>query len=1122
MNPNYFTIIRELLLSVSNFSSNDLLVNVSGKHAIRINTTAFENNQLTFPLNDPQIKNLLKQSEQFRKEQGIFPLCLAEGFVSWEFRKTVVETPVWLIPCKIDLDKVNQLVRVSMDQEDSFLNPFIRYRLKNDFSIEVDESSKSREEITALLQEKGFETNTTDAHYLGNFHHHRYEVLKELEELLNAAPSEDLLELLGEEKTTYKPVMTLPSKNLLAVDPDQLSVFERFSKENCVVQGPPGTGKSQVLTNLIAKLIYAQQTCIVISEKRPALEVIERKFNALNLGDMTFVATSETISRDAINELKESWRLLEQMETENITNLQLSEQHMDQLQMQLDVINHDSLIGGVGYKAFEQLSKNRDLQLIPFVSDLPDLKSWTNIADKIKLIYQLELQEVLSTISLRQLANERFMHLDKEIRLLIDQLNELQNVLGLTTWFDFQQAMKKAAICQMHSQVSFQQFENLFEDKSKQQKKFLSLYKKYKQASIALEALEKEQVQWTKIPTSIEVEVLLTKIKKQSIWSKWVVKREWSNYSSLPFLHAQEILLKQQEYWELNERISQIKIEFCELGVQNFSVDVEYVYHQITSYNTHDREIWLSIPKDLRAQFADKNTALNNIYHQLKSLFHLSDETNLSALLTQFLNCHALILANYEALQNIPENAQKLLKTAESFDTFECYVLKSNWVKFISLYPQFNQFNPADLLEKCRAIEAEQKQEYLLFAKELRNQQVHRFKEYHRILATPAAKLSTENKALKETLKKGKAILVKEFSKKRNLLPLRSLFASEAKVWMQLLKPVWMSNPAQVAKCFPMEKELFDACLFDEASQIELHNALGSIQRSRRILVAGDEQQMGPSTYFKSKASEMPDVLHQASFYWKSVQLKHHYRSEHPALIQFSNKYFYKNELLTFPSYKSEQQALSFHFVENGLYHDGKNSIEAKQTAAKITQVINNENSLGIVAFSETQLQEIEHSLSPEVRLMLEERIEQGTAFFKALENVQGDECDHLIISLAYGKNEEGKFHMKFGPLNAQGGVKRLNVLFSRAKKKIDLFASVKHTDFKISANEAIEKLRFALLQFEESTENKQTLNFPLQLNPTIESNKLHVPAIHFNITHAQEMVTVVEVLENRGWEIIV
>ena len=63
--------------------------------------------------------------------------------------------------------------------------------------------------------------------------------------------------------------------------------------------------------------------------------------------------------------------------------------------------------------------------------------------------------------------------------------------------------------------------------------------------------------------------------------------------------------------------------------------------------------------------------------------------------------------------------------------------------------------------------------------------------------------------------------------------------------------------------------------------------------------------------------------------------------------------------------------------------------------------------------------------------------------FVKNLENVQGDERDHMIISTTYGPQKDGKFYQRFGPLAAGGGGRRLNVLVTRARQEVHLVTSI-------------------------------------------------------------------------------
>jgi superfamily I DNA and/or RNA helicase len=157
-------------------------------------------------------------------------------------------------------------------------------------------------------------------------------------------------------------------------------------------------------------------------------------------------------------------------------------------------------------------------------------------------------------------------------------------------------------------------------------------------------------------------------------------------------------------------------------------------------------------------------------------------------------------------------------------------------------------------------------------------------------------------------------------------------------------------------------------------------------------------------------------------------------------------------------------------YVPDGIYADGVNLTEAKVMARLVEKAILRSEKFGVVAFSEAQLNAIHSQLSPKAQQQLEEAIDSDNFFFKALEQVQGEECDHLIVGFGYGKNKEGKFDMRFGPINLKNGEKRLNVLFSRARKSIHFVTSVERADFSSSKNEGVQRLKDWFVFIEEQS----------------------------------------------------
>lgn len=310
-------------------------------------------------------------------------------------------------------------------------------------------------------------------------------------------------------------------------------------------------------------------------------------------------------------------------------------------------------------------------------------------------------------------------------------------------------------------------------------------------------------------------------------------------------------------------------------------------------------------------------------------------------------------------------------------------------------------------------------------------------------------------------------VLRREFAKKRRHIPLRRLMTEAGNV-IQQAKPVFMMSPMSVATYLPQGRFSFDLVVFDEASQIPAPEALGAIARGAQAVVVGDSKQMPPTNFF-AKSVEMTDEeasesttadiesilgLMEASGAPDSM-LRWHYRSRHDSLIAVSNDQFYDNRLLIFPSpgVNPHARGLRFRHVPDGIYDRGvsrANLVEARAVAEAVMEHARATPhlTLGVVAFSSAQREvimlEVERLRreSPETEDYFRHHTAGDEFFIKNLENVQGDERDVIFISVGYGKTAAGKLSQNFGPLNTKGGERRLNVLISRSRLAMDVFAN--------------------------------------------------------------------------------
>jgi very-short-patch-repair endonuclease len=319
-------------------------------------------------------------------------------------------------------------------------------------------------------------------------------------------------------------------------------------------------------------------------------------------------------------------------------------------------------------------------------------------------------------------------------------------------------------------------------------------------------------------------------------------------------------------------------------------------------------------------------------------------------------------------------------------------------------------------------------------------------------------------------------VLRRECAKKSRHLPLRQLMAQAGQA-VQAAKPIFMMSPLSVAAFLPPGTVAFDLVIFDEASQVRPVDALGAILRARQVVVVGDEQQMPPTSFFDrlvegdagsdeddavaSETADMQSVLglclgkgmHQEMLRW-------HYRSRHDSLIALSNREFYRNELVVFPSPRraGADQGLVLTHLSATAYERGAsrtNPLEADAVVAAAVEHLraHPQRSLGVVAFSVAQRSAIEDRVErlcrsdPAVEALLKEARPDEPFFVKNLENVQGDERDAIFISVGYGKDAAGHLTMNFGPLGQQGGERRLNVLITRARVCCRVFTNLRHED---------------------------------------------------------------------------
>ena len=332
------------------------------------------------------------------------------------------------------------------------------------------------------------------------------------------------------------------------------------------------------------------------------------------------------------------------------------------------------------------------------------------------------------------------------------------------------------------------------------------------------------------------------------------------------------------------------------------------------------------------------------------------------------------------------------------------------------------------------------------------------------------------------------AVILREASKKRKHMPVRILLERTRNAALAV-KPCFMMSPLTVSQFLPPDLR-FDVVIFDEASQVLPGDAINCVYRGSSLILAGDQNQLPPTRSWMfggagpddgedwsedtDDTAESQSVLDLAkgAGVFRNLRLRWHRRSRHESLIAFSNYSFYKKEIFTFPGAGGDgpDVGVELFYVEDGVYGRGTsrdNPVEAAKVAERVIHhyATRPGMSLGVVAFSEAQAAAIDAAVTAAraERPDLEQYFNTGDRlrgfFVKNLETIQGDERDVLIFSIGYGRDDNRKLHLNFGPLNKPGGWRRLNVAITRAHYRNEIVSSIRAGD--ISESAASEGMRY-------------------------------------------------------------
>lgn len=914
--------------------------------------------------------------------------------------------------------------------------------------------------------------------------------------------------------------------NVVDADSSQTEAIEMAcSGKSFVLQGPPGTGKSQTITNIIAESLACGKKVLFVSEKSAALNVVYNNLKKAGLDEFCLELHSyKANKKDVINELCRSLTsgrsiLAEraQKETEErlcvqrqlddyaeelhkvrptinktlyslyeevsacrkapdiefvITDIKTKgEEHIDKAEVVLK--RYTEYVPSIGYDYHQNIwygYRDLDLSYQSIAQLKSDLKNVITFCDNIK-----ELNVILSKKYSIQIENLKQAHIFKEFFNLIKAsgfitpaLFNVSVVVGILKTIDEIKTLsgeiiesKKNIDDVFDEEIYKLDGQSLYKKLTKQYNRFFSRIFSSEYRHIA-----KELKHCKTDGKKVKYEVAVSTMNTLAIYQKELRRFNETNEKIKPvmgsayngYLTNFNALIYDIETLR---KIQSNDVDFSPLTVLN---NQEFIAKQKEFEDVSEcLENMFSRFEEAEKRIADKYDS--DVYDIL--LVKIDD------LVQKFRGC----LDAIDKLDNWCEFSKLLIKLDNlGLKTFVDYAIacRINADDFSSAYKKTFYMQWIDVVLRESPVlttlsRVKHDETIKLFqTKDKLNFEISKAQIKARLFAQrPDMEYIAPGSAV--------AVLLREGQKKRKQMGVRTLLDIMGELTLRL-KPCFLMSPLSVST-FLSSNIRFDVVIFDEASQIFPQDAIGAIYRGKQLIVVGDSKQMPPSNFFTSSSSQDDDddsseditdfesILDICSTVFPQKCLKWHYRSRCEQLIAFSNKNFYNNELVTFPSSRKDTKGIGVDYYHvNGIFDrkTRENYVEAEKVVDLVFENIEKhpERSLGVVAFSNSQ-QDLIDKLITKRRQQdpSKEPIfspDKSEPFFvKNLETVQGDERDTIIFSIAYAQDSQGRLIYNFGPLNRDGGERRLNVAVTRAKYNIQLVSSLHCTDIDLSRTQS-------------------------------------------------------------------
>lgn len=1008
------------------------------------------------------------------EERGIETMYLAMGLASWPAKddKRPTDAPILLVPIHVNKSGRGGQGFSLVRSGDIQANLVLIHVLREDLNVEITEEELLRDlqgddegesfdlgPVEKILVERcreipGFVTRNRVV--IGNFAFQKTAMVQDLLQSAEALAQHDLIAALAGHPGARQHLANsgvshdpreidevMPDQEFLVLDADssqQTVIRNAMSLRNGVIQGPPGTGKSQTIANLIAELAAAGKRVLFVAEKRAALQVVLDRLTNRGLGHLALDLHGAEISRaDVMKRLKASLDLVSQAPASSPTRI-----HNDFVKRRDVLLRH------------LQRMHSRRAPTDRSVYDMQGRLLALGGVERVRTRWSGGALAALTPARIED-ARDALRELQPDWALFLRQSDSPWNGAAI-------EGAESAHASLANAQMLARELGALM-DLLRAQSGALGLMcpasAQHVEARLALLGEADERL--------AEFDADIVRQPEWELWHDGIAPARrsravqvWAFITNTAYRHA---LRSVRGYW---------RAEAC--GVTQLEASLTALREHVGC--------WRAVAIDprgvpMREQgLADLRERWQRIRRSLAALEPIVSGLDARTQSLEELHARSAALAG---------DRQAPLRLARMHP----HELKLRELGLQDLVEEFRErlvpsTDREDLLEIAwygSALEEVQRADLDLatFQGTTHDQVVAEFRALDRQridLAASRVRAEHSRRAV-EAMNRHQAqegALRAECEKKRGKSVRRLL--NEIPQVLTALRPCWMASPLSVSQLLPAMGGLFDIVLFDEASQVLPEDAVPALLRAPCAVVAGDRHQLPPTQFFvggeegedeveeeSTAAQDFESILDQMSGLFPAWTLDWHYRSLDESLIAFSNQHIYGGRLVTFPG-AGRYPSMEHHLATQPLGFEGGAESVAEEVQRVVELILHHASerpgeSLGVITLGIKHQQRIERQLEfvlrsrPDLDPFFEES-KKERFFIKNLERVQGDERDAIILSVGYGKDSAGRLLYRFGPLNQQGGERRLNVAITRARRRLALVSSFSHVDMDPAKTKAL------------------------------------------------------------------